>query len=157
MHPRLIGTLTLLYGDERVAGELAKETLAEVWSRRRKIARMDGTAAGVWAYRCALKLAASRRRMRRALRRAGAGQGELSVLRKAVLELPMRERTALTLLFYADLAPDAAADVMGCTPADVEALAGEAVAALRDDLDEAADLGEAFDVIEAGDRPSDGQ
>lgn len=148
MRPRLVGTLTLMYGDQHLAEELAQEALARAWSHWRKLATLDGGAASAWTYRVAINLGRSwlRRRIteRHALARAGSqtakahtdpDSGDAVAVRRAVAALPVRQRTALALRYYADLPVIEVAELMGCAPGTVKSLTSQAMAALRKELD----------------------
>jgi RNA polymerase sigma factor (sigma-70 family) len=141
-HPRLVGVLTLYAGDRHVAEELAQDTIVRVIVNWPRVATMESPSA--WAYRVALNLANSsfRRALtgRRALTRLAAlpasdaptADTAIAItLRAAVAALPDRQRTALVLRYYADLAPPEVAEIMRCKPGTVWALVHQAIAALR--------------------------
>jgi RNA polymerase sigma factor (sigma-70 family) len=114
MHPRLVGSLTLLTGDAQTGEDLSQETLARVWDRWDEVRRMAAPEA--WAHRVALNLARSRfrrwsarqRRERRYVAEFPPSGGKLDLeeaveVRQAVLRLPLRQRTAVVLRFFDDL------------------------------------------------------
>lgn len=144
LRPRLVGALRLQLGDVGVAEELAQEALARVWDRWPTVQRADSPEA--WAYRVAFNLARSHFRRRAAERRANARLGpgtregadpadadveSLMLVRAAVAALPPRQRTAIALRYYADLAVGPTAVAMGCAPGTVKALTAQGVAGLR--------------------------
>jgi len=145
LRPRLVGTLVLLLGDVGVAEEIAQETLARVWLRWRQLADLAEAARAAWACRVAVNLGRSwlRRRVaeRRALRRIGGraeavhvdpDTAEAVAVRRAVVALPRRQRTAVVLRFYTDLSVEEVAEVMGCAPGTVKSLTHQGLRALRD-------------------------
>ena len=97
-----------------------------------------------WTHRVAVNLANSWFRRTVAKRRAVrhlAGDAALVhvdpdsaanvAVRKAVADLPARQRAAVALRFYADLPVDDVARVMRCRPGTVWALTHQAIDALR--------------------------
>ena len=139
--PRLVGSLSLFTGDGELAQELAQETLARACRDWRKVSNLD--APGVWAHRVALNLARSHFRRRAVARRheerlaAALSTDEpdtatVIVVRNAVARLPLRQRTALVLRYFADLSVAQTADIMRCPPGTVKTLTYEAIRALRE-------------------------
>jgi RNA polymerase sigma factor (sigma-70 family) len=138
--PRLVGSLSLFTGDGDLAQELAQETLARVCRDWRKVSNLD--APGAWAHRVALNLARSHFRHRAVARRYG-GRLESSVqidepdtataiaVRHAVARLPVRQRTALVLRYFADLSVAETAETMRCPEGTVKTLTRQAILALR--------------------------
>lgn len=137
----LVGALSLVTGDPAAAEETAQEALsrvAERWDRVRTMA-----APGAYAHRIAVNLA--RRAVRqagrrdRAVRRLSAGVAHPQPVdvpttvdvRAAVATLPLRQRTAVVLRYYADLSVADTATAMGCRPGTVKSLTSQALAALR--------------------------
>jgi RNA polymerase sigma-70 factor (sigma-E family) len=144
-HRRLVGLLALYVGDRAVAEELAQDTLVRVceqWPKVREMASPTG-----WTNRVALNLASSRwRRLsaeRRATIRHGAPDDRVDdvdsaatlAVRAAVAALPPRQKQALVLRYYADLALTEVADAMGCPVGTVKSLLSRATATLRDEAD----------------------
>jgi RNA polymerase sigma factor (sigma-70 family) len=138
--PRLVGSLSLFTGDGDLAQELAQETLARVCRDWRKVSNLD--APGAWAHRVALNLAKSHFRHRAVARRhesrlAAAVPSDdpdtamVLAVRNAVARLPLRQRTALVLRYFADLSVAQTADVMRCPQGTVKTLTYEAIRALR--------------------------
>lgn len=140
-HPRVLGTLHLLTGDQHLAEELAAETLAQVashWPRVR-----DLHAPGPYVQRIAVNLARSwfRRRVarRRALARHGpdadvhhdADGADVIAVREAVAALPERQRACVALHHFADLTTAEVADALGIAPATVRSHLRDARATLR--------------------------
>jgi RNA polymerase sigma factor (sigma-70 family) len=155
-HPRLVGMLSLYCGDSDVAEELAQETIACICRDWNKVRRLD--APGAWVHRVAINLANSYYRRKSAERRAKQrlhariepmhhdpdGASKVAV-RKAVAELPRRQRTALVLRYYLDLSVRESAEMMGCPEGTVKTLTHKAIASLRRDAD-LVDLKEVVDV-----------
>jgi RNA polymerase sigma-70 factor (sigma-E family) len=139
--PRLVGSLSLFTGDGDLAQELAQETLARVCRDWRKVSNLD--APGAWAHRVALNLARSHFRHRAVVRRvdrrldAAAAVVEdpdratVIAIRDAIARLPIRQRTALVLRYYADLSVAETAETMQCPQGTVKTLTREAIRALR--------------------------
>lgn len=145
-HPRLVRWLTLHVGDQTVAEELAQDAFARVCQHWERVGQMANRRA--WLNRVALNLATSWFRRRAAERRAQSRHGPMEhvavpvdaadvvAIRRAIVQLPTRQRTALVLRHFEDLPVAEVADVMGCAAGTVKALTHQAVAALRDQLDD---------------------
>lgn len=142
IHPQLVGTLTVFCGDRRVAEELTQETLVRVWNRWPAVSAMENPAG--WAHHVALNLARSAfRRMaaeRRAYARLGTGPesnggapdpDDLAVVRRAVRDLPPRQRAVIAWRYFAAFSVDETAEVLGCAPGTVKSLTSKATATLR--------------------------
>ena len=141
-HTRLVGVLAYSVGDRYVAEELAQETLIRVCQHWPKV--RDMAAPEAWTHRVAQNLATSwvRRRVaeRRATRRVHArptahvveATHDVVAVRSEIQQLPLRQRTALVLRYYADLPAAQVAVVMGCKEATVRALTHQAITALRE-------------------------
>jgi RNA polymerase sigma factor (sigma-70 family) len=138
--PRLVGSLSLFTGDGELAQELAQETLARVCRDWRKVSSLD--APGAWAHRVALNLARSHFRHRAVASRhnrrlAAAASVEdpdsatVIAVRLAVARLPVRQRTALVLRYFADLSVAETAEAMRCPEGTVKTLTRQAILALR--------------------------
>jgi len=56
-------------------------------------------------------------------------------LRRALLALPLRQRTAIVLRFYEDLSERQTADVLRCRPGTVKSLVSRGMEALRSSID----------------------
>lgn len=139
-YPRLVGSLSLHCGDAAAAEDLAQEALARAVDRWDRVARMQ--APGAWVHRVAINLANSHYRRRQAERRArtrhGAApdhdDGDLAgalAVREAVSRLPAKQRTAVTLRFFAQMSVAETAAVMGCSEGAVAQHTRRGVAALR--------------------------
>jgi RNA polymerase sigma factor (sigma-70 family) len=138
VHPRLVGVLALRCGDRQLAEDIAQEALARTWRDWSKLRQRDSVEP--WVFSTALNLLRSwHRRLLVARRKAplltvlGAvydAAADLSV-RDAVAALPVRQREAISLRFYADLSVRSTAEIMGCAEGTVRALTAQAVAALR--------------------------
>jgi RNA polymerase sigma-70 factor (sigma-E family) len=139
--PRLVGSLSLYVGDGLVAEDLAQETLSRVWASWETVGAMAAPEA--WTYRCAINLANSWYRRRRAERRAydrldaradpddQSDRAAQMSIRDAVRRLPVRQRTAIVLRFYADLPVEQVAGLMECAPGTVKAHTWKGINALR--------------------------
>jgi RNA polymerase sigma-70 factor (sigma-E family) len=138
--PRLVGSLSLFTGDGDLAQELAQETLARVCRDWRKVSRLD--VPGAWAHRVALNLARSHYRHRAVVRRVDSrleapaqtddpDRATAIAVRNAVARLPIRQRTALVLRYFADLSVAETAETMQCPQGTVKTLTREAIRALR--------------------------
>jgi RNA polymerase sigma factor (sigma-70 family) len=105
-------------------------------------------APGAWVHRVAINLANSafaRRRAERAVRARLAGLPDPGVgeitgperleVRRAVGQLPERQRAAIVLRYFVDLSVSAAADVMQVKEGTVKALTHQAIVNLRRALD----------------------
>jgi RNA polymerase sigma factor (sigma-70 family) len=151
---RLTGALTLYCGDQGLAEELAQEALARAWLDWPRVATMD--APGAWVHRVAINLANRHYRRRPYERLARDGwhrepvhhdpdSADAAAIRQAVAALPARQRTALILRHYSDLPVADVADVLGCREGTVNALAHQAITALREtglrDLEESSNAG----------------
>jgi RNA polymerase sigma-70 factor (ECF subfamily) len=145
-YPRLVMMLSLHTGERAVAEELAQDTLVRVhehWGRVRGMSNPSG-----WAYSVGLNLSRSWWRRRHAERRALARLGRPAVeatssepadavaLRAAVASLPVRQRTALVLRYFADLSIAETAAHMHCAEGTVKSLTSQALAALRPRFEE---------------------
>lgn len=113
MHPRIVGSLSLLCGDAYVAEELAQDAFTKLCQEWWRVRRMDHPQA--WLHKVSINLANSLFRRRAAERRArerleDVSSAEVSPdgatgisVRQAVAALPPRQKTALVLRYYLDL------------------------------------------------------
>lgn len=141
-HPRVVGVLSFTVGDRWVAEELAQETVIRICQHWTKVRAMAAPEA--WVHRVALNLANSWLRRRIAERKASArlqartsapsvpDDADALAVRGAVAALPVRQRTAVVLRYYADLTAADVAAVMGCRESTVRALTYQAIASLRE-------------------------
>lgn len=139
-HARLVGMLALYTGDRWVADELAQDAIVRLcqhWPRVREMA--DRRA---WLNRVAFNLANSWFRRRGAERRAlavtGPDRGVVEddtastlAIRRAVADLPPRQRTAVVLRHFEGLSVTETATAMRCAEGTVKALTHRGVTALR--------------------------
>ena len=141
-YPRLVGTLSLYCGDAEAAEELAQETLARVCRDWDKVRRMN--APGAWAHKVAMNLASSHFRRRAATKkvleklssRAATSMtdpdaGEAVEVRRAVANLPRRERQVLIMRHYVGLSVEEVAEATGFPEGTVKTLTRRALAKLR--------------------------
>lgn len=144
--PRLVGGLTLHLGDRHVAEQLAQEAMLRAFRRWKHVSGLDSP--GGWVWRVATNLAISHRRREQAATRARIRLGpspathedpdgaHAVAVRRAVADLPERQRTALILRYYRDLSAEQAAQVMDVSSDAVRSLTKRAVAALREEFTE---------------------
>jgi RNA polymerase sigma-70 factor (ECF subfamily) len=142
-HVRLVGALALYVGDRAVAEELAQEALIRLCQHWPRVSGSPSPRA--WLHGIAMNLARSWWRRwyaeRRALSRHGAAAdhadpdgADVVAVRQAVATLPPRQRQALVLRHYADLAVHDVAAQMGCAEGTVKALTSQAIDSLRQQL-----------------------
>lgn len=144
--PRLVGALTLYCGDKGLAEELAQEALARAVQHWNKIGSSDQRDG--WVYRVEINLANSRFRRLLAERRANQklatrsetqqslDPGTALAVRRAVSELPRRQRAPLTLRYYLDLPVVEVANVMDCPESTVKTLTRRGLDRLKQLLDD---------------------
>ncbi|MGH9198510.1 MAG: SigE family RNA polymerase sigma factor [Acidimicrobiia bacterium] len=141
-YPRLVGMLSLYCGDADLAEDLAQEAIARACQHWPKVQKMP--APGAWIHRVAVNLANSWFRRwafrRRVLEKLGRSYTSVHIdqdtsdvvtMRQAVATLPVRQRTALVLRYYADFSVEQVAESMSCSEGTVKALTSQAIAALR--------------------------
>lgn len=140
-HPRLVGALMLQTGDRGVAEDLAQEVLIKVCQHWEKVSAMASPRG--WLHTVAANQARSWVTapwsaapvcaMAPGRWRGGDGTegADRVAVRAAVRALPLRQRTALVLRYYADLPAAQVAVSMGCSEGTVRALTYQAIATLR--------------------------
>ncbi len=140
-YPRLLGMLSLYCGDRQLAEVFAQEALAIACRDWPKVQGMDHPQA--WLYRVAVNLARSTFGRRRAEQRAHAKlvaeQEHTNLIdvasdievRKAVSQLPRRQREALIYRHFLDFSIRETAIEMGCSEGTVRALTNQAKNGLR--------------------------
>lgn len=146
-YPRLVAGLSM-YVERHVAEELAQEALLRACRNWPRISGLESP--GGWTWRVARNLATSHFRRRLARRRAeqrlrattDAGQlgpdgADVVAVRRAVAELPERQRAAVVLRYAMDLSVQETAARMDATPDAVRSLTKRGAAALRDLLGDA--------------------
>jgi RNA polymerase sigma factor (sigma-70 family) len=153
-YPRLVRFLSLYCGSLDTAEELAQDALMRAVRDWRRVRTMDSPEA--WIHRVALNLANSFFRRRAAETRANQRIGaELKIstepatvgnmaVRQAVAGLPRRQKTALTLRYFAGFSVRETAGIMDCPEGTVKILTHRAIATLRG-LPETQGLREAMD------------
>ncbi|MFL5797184.1 MAG: RNA polymerase sigma factor [Actinomycetota bacterium] len=137
----------LLTGDREVARDMAHEAFTRVVGRLAHLRRPD--AFGAYLRRAVVNLSRnhfrSRSRERAYVERGQARDTtapaeetvlERAVLRSALLRLPERQRAAIVLRFYLDLAEDQAADALRCRPGTVRSLVSRGMQSLRATVEE---------------------
>jgi RNA polymerase sigma factor (sigma-70 family) len=138
--PRLVGSLALSSGDPELAQELAQETLARACRDWGRVSRLD--APGAWAHRVALNLLRSHFRHRAVVRRHDSSLSAADrapdpdptsavAIRLALMQLPLRQRTALVLRYFSDFSVRETAEAMRCPEGTVKTLTRQAIAGLR--------------------------
>ena len=139
--PRLVGLLTLLVGEPFTAEELAQEVLIRVCRDPDRILAM--VAPGPWIHRVAVNLANSHFRRLSAGRRAHQrlrlerppdrtpNPTDGVAVRQALQALPLRQRSAIVLRYYADLSIRDIAATLSCPEGTVKTLIHDAIEALR--------------------------
>ena len=141
----------VLTGDKQVAEDLVQEAFVRVIGRLGHL-RSD-MAFDAYLRRTTVNLVNNRWR-RRALDRAhetsarqdvrtvpasDAGLAERLAIWRAILDLPARQRTAIALRFYEDLAEADIAAIMRCRPGTVRSLISRGMASLRVELEGSTD------------------
>jgi len=141
-YPRLVGVLRLHVRDDHLAQELAQEAMARACRDWEKVSQVDAPAA--WVYRVGFNLANSHyrrravyRRIRQRLEADGVDHSDADtaedrlLVRAALARLRPRARQALILRYYADLAVDEVARLMGCPASTVKTLTRRGLSQLR--------------------------
>lgn len=150
-HPRLVGLLALHVGSREIAGELAQDALARLCEHWPRVRGMQDRRA--WLNRVAINLANSALRRRYAERRANRRHGpvdevhreehaDVIAVRRAVAQLPRRQRTAVSLRFYEELSVAETAAFMDCPEGTVKSLVHRAIVRLREHADLLASQGD---------------
>lgn len=118
VHPRLVGLLSYQVDGPEAADELARQALAHVWNRWRRVRRLEAPEA--WAQAMALRLSRSSWRHWRARRRGRRRHVVVEDdvvdpgLRHAVRGLPWPQREALALVVVGGYSTAEAGQVLGC-------------------------------------------
>ncbi len=133
----------LLTDDFHAAEDIANEAFVRISSRFVRLQRPDQFSS--YLYRTVTNLSRShgRKQRREASHQRLFVQGNLEIpdlpareaLWRALLSLPIRQRTAVFLRFYEDLSEAQAADVLGCSVSAIKSLTFRAMEALRKELD----------------------
>jgi RNA polymerase sigma-70 factor (ECF subfamily) len=114
-YPRLVGAVALIAGSRALAEDAVQEAVARAWERSERGERIESL--GSWVMTVAINLSRSAWRRRRVERRAherlgeraaapadpGVSAPELVDLRRAMGELPRRQREVVVLHYYLDL------------------------------------------------------
>jgi RNA polymerase sigma factor (sigma-70 family) len=146
---RAVGLARVLTGDHAVAEDLAHE--AFIRSASRLGALRDPARFEAYLLRAVVNLARSRARRRRieiafiqrhrpaeAMPPVDAETG--TVIRQALLRLPVRQRAAVTLRYFDDLSESQVAAALGCSPKAVNDLVRRAREQLRRELRDEEDV-----------------
>jgi RNA polymerase sigma factor (sigma-70 family) len=126
--PRLVRLCFLATLDREAAADAAQEALARAWREWERIGA-DGSDPGAWTRTVALNLC--RNRWRRLARQARLVPRVYTLdsrsddlpdvdLRRALRRLPVRQREAVVLHYWADLGVDACAAAMGVSSGSVK-------------------------------------
>lgn len=133
---------TAMLGDGEEALDAVQEGFARAL-RQRQSFRGDGTLEG-WVWRIVLNVARDRLRGAKHARSPHLREPSLDAfetadesLRKRLLDLPERQRSAIFLRYYADLSYEEIAEALGVRPGTVAASLHAALASMRRDLEEA--------------------
>ena len=132
----------LLTGDRALAEDLVQEAFLRLAGRFLHV--RNRAAFESYLRRTVVNLANSHHRRTRSERRTlerSAGMrepeppqpdaGDTDALRRALLRLPPRQRTAIVLRFYEDLSEQQTADAMRCAPGTVKSLVSRGMETLR--------------------------
>ncbi len=140
--PALIATAWLLTGDHGRAEDLVQEALARTWPRWTRI-RGDAPERYVRRTMVNLNISWWRRRWRGerptevlpqpALADVGEQADLRHVVRRALADLPPRQRAVVVLRYFEDWSEAQTAQALGCSPGTVKSQAARAVARLRED------------------------
>jgi RNA polymerase sigma factor (sigma-70 family) len=154
----LVGAVALIAGSRAAAEETVQEALARAWERSRRGEQIENL--GAWVTTVSLNLARSGLRRLRAERKArdrlgvaevggGASPAERIDLRRALAELPRRQREATVLRYYLGLDVREVAEALGVPEGTAKSLLARARHALAtalavpdDDREEVADRGQ---------------
>jgi RNA polymerase sigma-70 factor (ECF subfamily) len=141
-YPRLVKVLGLLVGDVHLAEDLAQEALIRAWRRWDDVRGLDSP--GGWVNRVAINLGLSALRSRRTRRRldaviearpievsSDAGTANALAMRQAVAALPLREREAIVLRYFADYSVAETAGALRCPEGTVKTLTSRGIERLR--------------------------
>lgn len=142
-YPRLVQTLTLFCGDSDSARDLAHQALGRACSRWTKVQKSNSPAA--WVSRLGMKLGTrpfAARRPAGPIKEApvnpvipGRRAEGAPAVRRAVLALPTRQRTALLLRHFIQLSAFETAELMDCDARAVRKLTRKAIDQLNRDPD----------------------
>ena len=140
--PESVRLAYLLTGDRGVAEDLAQDAFVRVAGRFVHLRNPD--AFGQYLQRTVVNLSKNhvrRRSVERAYVDARRGEPEVvddrpeaarMTVRRALLDLPERQRAAIVLRFWLDLPEDQAADVLRCRPGTFRSLVSRGMQRLRD-------------------------
>lgn len=139
--PALMGTAVLLTGNREDAQDLVQTTLTKTFVHWRRIVNQENPDAYVrrilinvhltWRRRLARITSFEPARREPLAPDAFSAVEERDSLRRALLSLPPRQRTAVILRHYEDLSEIETARVLGCSVGNVKSLTSRALTALR--------------------------
>jgi RNA polymerase sigma-70 factor (ECF subfamily) len=145
---RMLNLARRMLGDEADAEDVAQEVFLRVWRTAARW-RPGGAKFETWMHRVALNLCYDRLRRRREQptdappERADESPSQLDVaqagdrskrVEAALMELPVRQRAAITLVYYEEMSNIEAAAALGVSVDALESLLARARRALRDGL-----------------------
>jgi RNA polymerase sigma-70 factor (ECF subfamily) len=129
---RVLAYLTRFCGDEALARELWVQCFAELWRLRGSLAAGGRTATALFTQATRLALQQGAVPVTRPVSGDPASLAVRSArLREALLALPARQRAALGLCYFDNLAWDEAARVLGCGAGELKQLCAEGYAAVE--------------------------
>lgn len=141
VHPGLVASLLVAFGDQDLANEAADEAIARAFERWERVSAMESP--GGWTHQVAVNVARRKRRRRTVeamlLRRRGSTTevaGPAGELWLMVRELPERQRLAVALRHVAGMTEAEVAESMGIARGTVSATLRNAYRSLRLELDD---------------------
>lgn len=146
-HRRLLGLLTLKTGDRTEAEDLAQDALVKLVTHWPQVVEMDNP----WGWLATVANNSSSSLWRRtfrgrsatarlaALSPAEVDDNEAVEMLAVIQTLPVRQREALILRFYAQLSVRETAEAMRCAEGTVKSLTHKAIGQLRNQLQEEID------------------
>jgi RNA polymerase sigma-70 factor (ECF subfamily) len=144
IYPRLVGALSLAYGNPGLAEEIAQEALSRVLEHWDRVGTLDD--AEGYTFQTAFNVARSWWRRRAAEHRANSrssaraddatehDQARAISVRRALAVLPPRQREAIVHRYFLGHNVSETARSMGCAEGTVKSLTAQAVAKLRAEL-----------------------
>jgi RNA polymerase sigma-70 factor (sigma-E family) len=141
--PRLLRSAYLLVGDVATAEDVVQTTLMRTYLAWTRVSQADSPAA--YAQRILYTSWYRLHRRRRVHEQLGSppesaasspsqdgSVNDRDQLRRALLELPPRQRSVLVMRFYADLSVEQTAQLLGCSSGTVKSQTAKALGRLRD-------------------------
>jgi RNA polymerase sigma factor (sigma-70 family) len=142
----VVRALTIATGDRIIGEDAAQEGFARAFRAWPKVREMDRPVGWVYAVSLNVVRKSARRRTREdelmppsAVTDGTAGVATRVALRDAVLALPMRQREAVVLRYFADLSIEDTAIAMRCAPGTVKSAVNAALRTLRVEFEDEPD------------------